>query len=144
MARFKIGDKVYSTAMLDEVTLKDIIRFNTQAEDLGIAEKWHDVEVAAAQMASAKAAEAMAHPMRNVVIGVTIWASRLIAGEEITFEQAVDFPIKDLTLLPDPADRKKSAGKAKGAKKAPAKKAAKKSTPASRRGAAAARTTPAE
>jgi hypothetical protein len=120
VARFKIGEKLYSTASLDEVSLRDIIRFNTQAESLGIAERWHDVEVAAAEMASGTQAAAMAHPMRNVVIGVTIWASRLVAGEDVTFEQAVTFPVRELTMLPDPEDRK--SGKAKGAKRAPAKK----------------------
>ena len=120
MARFKLRGKVYSTAALDELPLKALVLFDDQAAEIGMSRRWSDVETAAAEISAAKSADAEFHPSRYLVIAVTIWASRLTSGEPLTFGEAIDFPLKDIEFLPEPEDRK--PGKAKGAKKAPAKR----------------------
>src|SRR5205085_8935228 len=49
------------------------------------------------------------HPYAGWVLGVTIWASRRLAGEEVTFREAIDFPMRKLTFLEDPGDRRQPA-----------------------------------
>lgn len=126
MRRFKIGDSetVYVMRSLDEVTLSENILFNAQAADLGIAERWHDVESAAYELAlidlvakvNGADAEDVAerHPLGPLVFGTQLWLARRSAGENVTLEQAVDVRITDLTFLPEPEDKK--SGKAKARK----------------------------
>lgn len=114
MARFKIGTKVYTTAALDEVSLRDLVLFNTQAADMGLAEKWSDVERIAGEFDAMTEAEAEGHPDKLLMIGVTVWASRRGAGEDLSFGDALDFPLSQLDFLPEPEDRK--PGKPKGSK----------------------------
>lgn len=115
MPRFKIGEKIYNTAALDELSLLDIVMFDTQAKALGADFRWSDLEAAALELDGLSEAEAERHPRKLLVIAVTIWAARRLAGEAISFEQAIDFPANQLQMIADPGDRK--PGKPKGAKK---------------------------
>jgi hypothetical protein len=125
MARFKLHGRTYNTAALDEISLKDLLMFNSQAEDLGLRRNWADVERVLEELATMSRDDAERHPERFLVISTTIWAARRIAGEDVTLEQAVDFEIKAIEFLPEPQDHQ--PGKRKGvAKKAPAKKSTRK------------------
>ena len=129
MARFKLGDKVYSPAGLDEVSLKDLVLFNTQAADMGLAERWSDVESASMEIATLSERDAERHPGKHLVIAVTIWISRRAAGEDLSFGDAIDFPMSSIEFIADPEDHK--PGKRNGAKRsAPAKRTPKASAPA--------------
>lgn len=113
--RFKIGSRVYTSSALDQVTLRDLTLFDDQARDMGWSKKWSDVERIATEIDEMSEDEAEKHPDRFVMIAVTIWVSRRVAGEQVTLDQALDFPLSKLDFLPDSEDRK--PGKAKGAKK---------------------------
>lgn len=128
MPRFKIGEQVYNTAALDELSLLDIVMFDSQAIGMGADFRWADLEQAALELDGLSEREAERHPRKLLVIAVTIWAARRIAGEAISFEQAIDFPANQLQMLPEPGDRK--PGKPKGAKK-PRKTTTSASSPAS-------------
>lgn len=128
MARFKLGEKVYSPAGLDEVSLKDLVLFNTQAADMGLAERWSDVEAASEEIAAMSERDAERHPGKFLVIAVTIWIARRAAGEDLSFGDAIDFPMSSISFIADPEDRK--PGKRNGAKKAaPARQTPKVSVP---------------
>lgn len=117
VARFELNGKVYTTGSLDEVNLRDVMLFNTQAADMGLRATWSDVEAAARDIAALNAAGdddgAAAHPDIMLLTGVTIWAARRIAGDDVTFEQSVDFPLSSLTWLPPTGDRKPGKAKAR-------------------------------
>lgn len=117
--RFRIGDRTYSTASLDEVSLRDVMLFQTQAADMGLTVSWADVEAAAVEMSALPQDEAGSHPQALLMLGVTVWAARRLAGEDVTFEEAVDFPMASMTFLDSPQDRK--PGKAKARKGKPRK-----------------------
>jgi len=121
VARFKLHGKVYAMSALDEVSLKDVVLFNSQAEEIGLRRKWSDVERVAVEIAEMPPDEADAHPEKLLAIAVTIWATRRVAGDSVTFGEAIDFPMNAIDFLPDTEDRR--PGKRKGAKTAPAKKA---------------------
>ena len=114
MARFVIDGKTYTTTALDEVPLKDLIRFNTEAGDMGLKERWNSVQSAAVEMDAMTTAEAENHPDSLLVMAVTIWVSRRLAGEDLAFGDAIDVPMNRIKFLADPGDRK---GPTKGAAK---------------------------
>lgn len=122
MSRFKIGAKVYTMTSLDDVSLRDIVMFNTEAAALGLGKTWADVEQLAAEIQAADDDAAENHPDKMLMIGVTVWASRRVAGDDVTFGEAIDVPLSAIEFLPEPGDRKPGKAKAhkgQGKKKKP-------------------------
>lgn len=115
MARFKIGSKVYTSAALDEVSLRDLVLFDNQSADMGWSKRWSDIERIATEWDALSVEEAETYPEKMTMIAVTIWVSRRVAGEDVTLDQALDIPLNSLDFLPEPEDKK--PGKPKGAKK---------------------------
>lgn len=114
--RFQLGGQLYSPASIDEVSLRDVLLFDEQCEDLGLTARWSDVERAAIEISLLSLSDAEKHPRRNLVIAAMVWSGRRKAGENLAFGDAVDFPQGELRWIPDPKDRK--PGKASGPKKA--------------------------
>lgn len=106
MARFSIDGRIYNTASVDEISLKDLVLFKTQAADIGLNVSWPDIEQAVDQISAMKTDEAGNHPEFLTVIAVTIWVSRRLAGEDLAFGDAIDVPMGKLKFLPEPEDRK--------------------------------------
>jgi hypothetical protein len=120
--RFQLGDKIYTAAEIDLLTVKDVLVFEKEAADLGRPMKWGQIEawalelngyyqtIADEKVSPAQRAEAERavkdHEGVLWVIAMTIWASRRLAGEAVTFDQAIDFPMRDLRWLPSTQDRK--------------------------------------
>lgn len=115
MPRFKIGERIYHSTTLEDLSLKDIVLFNQQADEIGLQARWADLEQASEEIAEMTVAEADRHPHKFLVIAATVWASRRLAGEDLAFGEAIDFPASDFVLLPEPEDKK--PGKPKGASK---------------------------
>lgn len=127
LARFKIGDKTYTTSAIDEISLRDLLLFESQAADIGLTVKWADVERKAMEMGELDPKAAEQHPDALLVTAVTIWASRRIAGDQVTFGEAIDIKIKDLVFLPPTEDHRPNPTKPrKGStkKKSPARASA--------------------
>lgn len=99
-ARFKIGDRIYSTAALDEISLRDLVVFNTEVAELGLPYTWADVERIGNEMADLEEEAAKQHPDAMFITGVTIWASRRAAGDQVSFLEAIDVKLKDLQFVP--------------------------------------------
>jgi hypothetical protein len=106
MARFSLNGKVYTTSAIDEVSLKDLVRFNTEAADMGLRERWNDIERVATEMDAMTPKEAEQHPDKLLVTAVTIWVARRVAGEDLSFGDAIDLPLSKITWIPDPEDKK--------------------------------------
>ena len=117
--RFKIGSRMYNGASLDRLTLKDILLLEQSTQDLGRPLKWSEIErwtseldelskQAAFGKTPAECDAAMRartdHPGNIWVMAMVIWASRRLAGEQVSFEDAIDFPMGDLEFLPDTKD----------------------------------------
>lgn len=118
--RFRIGGKVYRLDTIDEISMTDVLLFNAQSEDMGLRRSWADVERLGDVFAHLSEAEAEQHPEKHLLIAASMWAARRIGGEKVTLEDVLAVRIyKDLEFLPDTSDR--APGKAKGAKRSPAK-----------------------
>lgn len=119
---FKSGGKVYELVELDQISLRDLITFPRDAEEvLGEPITWAQAQALAQELSALDAEERNAHPKWSFILAVLVWSSRRAAGDEITFSDCLDAPFEPVTVK-QPGDRK--PGKRSGAKKAPAKKKA--------------------
>jgi len=121
--RFKIDQKTYDTGSVDEISLRDVVLFNSQAADMGLPATWADVERIAGEMAERTEKDGP-HPEALLMFAVTVWAARRIAGEDVTLEQALDVPMTSIEIVEArkaPKDRqpkKKGSGSSKGSGRA--------------------------
>lgn len=96
--RFKIQGKTYDTATVDEISLRDVVLFNSQAADVGLGVTWADIERISNEIAELGDTE-VAHPDALVMFAVTIWAARRVAGDDVTLDQALSVPMKDIEIV---------------------------------------------
>lgn len=129
--RFKIGDTTYNAATLDRISLSNILLLEKETTEYGRPMKWSEIRAMAQVVEQLDPKEFENHDEAPWFIALTVWASRLDAGEKITFAQAIDFPLGDLELIPDPQDHKKAANptRARPASGRAGARAAKKSAP---------------
>jgi hypothetical protein len=114
--RFKIGTKVYETDVLDDISLRDLMVFNRQVADMGLSITWADIERISVEMSELDEKDAARHPEAMLMTGVVIWASRRSAGDDVTFEQAVDIPMSQIVWLETPKDHKPKKKGASGSR----------------------------
>jgi hypothetical protein len=112
--KFSINGKVYDATDLESVKLRDILVFEQQTKDMGRAVTWGEVNQWADELDALGSDDERAnHPGAPWLTAVTVWASRRIAGEDLTFGDAVDFPMSALRFIPDPEDHKPKANPTK-------------------------------
>jgi len=105
--KFSIAGTVYDVADLDRVTLKDILLFESQTAAMGRKLTWVEVGDMAAHIDSLKSEKAKeSDPAAIWLTAVAIWAARRLAGEDVTFADALDFEMRDLRFIAEPEDRK--------------------------------------
>ncbi len=105
--KFKLGSKVYDAASIEDLSLKFILMLERETADLGRPMRWADITAMVDSLGAIEDHEERGrHPDAPWVLAVTIWAARRNAGEDLTFGEAIDFPLSGLTFLHDPQDRK--------------------------------------
>lgn len=110
--RFRIGQKTYTAAAVDRLTLKQLIQVESETADLGRRMTWTELRALSGRIADLAAKDedaAVADPDWPWFLGLIVWASRVDAGEAITFTDAIDFPLEDFEVIPEPQDRKAPA-----------------------------------
>ena len=133
--RFKIGETTYDGAALDQLSLVDILSLEKGSAELGHVLKWSQVQdwvneldrivqVAADEtrtkaVRDAAMREHQDHPGVMWVMALMIWASRRLAGEVLSFEQAISFPMRDLEWLTDPEPQNRAERRADPTKARP-------------------------
>lgn len=130
--RFSIGSKVYDVKDVEDLSLWLLLELQSETADTARPLDVATVQQMAATIDKLPDDDARkTHPDAPWLLGVTIWASRRMAGEEVTFREAIDFPMRQLTFLPAPADRKKPdpTRRPRQASAGVARKRAAKSTP---------------
>lgn len=124
VARFQLGKKIYTTAAIDEISLRDLMLFNAQAEAMGLNTSFAEIEVSLVEISglveAGKTQEIAGRRDLLVVIGATVWAARRTAGEDVTLDEATNFPMKQLVFLDNPEDHQRVNPTRRPAKKAAA------------------------
>src|SRR5207248_3298287 len=129
---FSIGSKVYDIKDIEDLSLWLLLELQSETADTARPLNVAEVQQMSKPMDSLPNDDARkTHPDAPWLLGVTIWASRRMAGEDVTFREAIDFPMRQLTFLPAPADRKKPdpTTRPRQASAGAARKRAAKSTP---------------
>lgn len=125
--RFKIADAEYDAATIEDVTLRDTLVFERQMADLGRPMSWPELMRMVMRLAAIADPSARGEdPDAMWSLAVTVWASKRLAGEDVTVAEAVDFRLSDLVFLPDPETETPTQA---GAGPAPADDAPSGSTP---------------
>jgi hypothetical protein len=109
--RFQIADgPIYRFDAVERLTLKDYLLLERQSGELGRTITANELETWQAEFSQLTTdAERKAYPDGAWLLAVTLWAARRTGGEDISFDDAISFPMKDLKLLPDPGDNKPPA-----------------------------------
>lgn len=102
--RFRIGATVYEASSILRLTLGQILDLERQTAALGRPLSWSQIKAMMSNLDGVTADDFAGHDDAPWVIALTVYSSRLAAGERMTFAEAVDFPLEDLTILPAPAD----------------------------------------
>ena len=106
--RFKLQGRTYTaTAVFDRVPLRDLLALEVELETLGRPMKWSQVREMVQRISTLE--DAQDDPDFLWFLGLLVWGTRRIAGEALTFEESIDFPLGELEMLPEPQDRKKAA-----------------------------------
>jgi len=93
-----ISGHEYSMATISKLTLWDTIELEKQT-GLTVDDFSKRMEVMAA------AQEDPTIPADMFVIGILVWLTRRKAGENLTLEQACDFPLDDMQVIEDETDQ---------------------------------------
>jgi len=101
---FKIGDRTYTPAALDRISLRNLIKLEAETVELGRPLRWGELRAMADRVSSLPEEDVETDDDFPWFLGMLIWAARLEAGEIVTFSQAVDFPMGDLEMIPDEGD----------------------------------------
>lgn len=109
--RFKIGRKTYTLGDVRELPMRALLfDLPVQTEELGQRLEAGDVEAINDRLEKIEDQAARGRdPDAKWGIAIAIWASRLLAGEDVTIAQALDFPAGQMEWLPDTADHAKKA-----------------------------------
>lgn len=102
--KFKLKDTIYDASAIDKLTLKMGLQLQEESAAMGRRITLGELEDMSKALEAAPAAEQKNHPNAMWLTAISVWAARKLAGESVTFAEAVDFPLSDLTVLPDPKD----------------------------------------
>jgi hypothetical protein len=99
-AKFKIGGKIYKLdPNLDKLSLLDIISFDEQVADVGLHATWGQVMGWAGEISELADDARMSHPRGFLVMAATIWASRRLSGEKVSFSEIVALDLSGIEWL---------------------------------------------
>lgn len=108
--RFTIGSEMYDLQGLDRLTLGEILKLEAETAALGRPMKWSQIRTMAQELEGLKGDEFEDHDDSPWVVALVVWASRLRKGDTLSFADAIDFPLSDLTFLPDTEDHQVARG----------------------------------
>lgn len=132
MKRFQIGDgPIYSLADIEQLSLKDLLVLKKETTELGDPVDMDRLYRMQDELDKLDDDARKQHPDAPLLLAVGVWAARLRSGEQLSFADAIDFPLRQLRFLPDPTDRKKPAARPTQARRASGRAGAKRTAAAS-------------
>jgi hypothetical protein len=100
-----IDGKVYEGKMIDELSIKHALLFDRECADQGYPWRWADVERVRAEVKALSRDAAEQHPEALLLTAVSVWAARILAGDDVTFTEAISTPFDRMAFLFDEAER---------------------------------------
>ena len=118
----QIGEKRYPVKTVEDLTLKHIAKLQYELrsgefDGLTSLRTLDDIHRAFGEWGNLPKSEQQEHPEGLFLTCFVVWASRCMAGDEVTLLDAIDFPAASLRFIIEPTDR---AGESQGKAKPPA------------------------
>jgi len=121
--RFILRGKTYSTIGVGDMTVKMLLELEQETADFG-----RRITLAEFERMNAEYGEhlklggsAVVHPAYFWLMGIAVWAARKMAGEDVTFSEAIDFAPDEIKEIPAPRDHQPKTARKAAAKSAPRK-----------------------
>ena len=110
-----IGDKHYPRVAVDELSIRHTLALQRELAitNISSAKTWADVRKLLADFAELEPAERENHPEVLFLTALTIWATRVTAGEDLGLLEAVDIPATSVRWVAEPSDKAEPTGKAR-------------------------------
>lgn len=102
-----IDGKVYEGHTLESVSIRDALAFNRDCAEHDYPWRWADVERIRNEIRLTKPTERYKHPEALVLTAVSVWASRLVAGDQVTFSEVIEAPLGTMRFVDDEPDPSK-------------------------------------
>lgn len=115
-----IGTKHYPGVAVSELSIRHTLALQRElaVTNISSAKTWADVRGLLAEFQALDKKDRENHPEALFLTAVTIWATRVSAGEELGLLDAVDIPAASVRWIAEPSD-KKAAEAAEGKARAP-------------------------
>ena len=105
--KFYIKDRLYDAAAIQSITLEQVMEFDREAKARNFGFSFADLEELNARLTKMTEQERRGDPGVLLILSLTIWASRMAAGEKVSYSEAIDVPMSDLLFVRDEEDKKK-------------------------------------
>lgn len=100
-----IDGTTYDGKTIDSLSIKHAVQFNRECAAHGYGVTWQDIERIRAEIAALPTnAEREQHPDALLLTAVSIWASRIAAGDDVTFEDVIELPLGRMAFILEPGD----------------------------------------
>jgi hypothetical protein len=109
--RVVINGKSYQQREIESLSIKRALQFDRECEEHDLPWRWVDVERAIVEMSALEPKAAQAHPYALVLTALSVWASIIGAGDEVTFDEVLEMPLDSMQFVAPrpPQDHKEPA-----------------------------------
>lgn len=117
----EIAGKRYPLTHIEDLSLKHAMLLQRELAanpEISSLSTWGEIRWFWAEYMAMPKAERIVHPEALFLTALSVWASRVTAGEDLSLLDAVDFPAAQIRWIPEPSDRQ--AGEGPGKPKRPA------------------------
>lgn len=112
----EINHKKYRLTRLDELNLKHAMQLQAELAahpTLTRARTWLEVRTLWQEYSSLPEQDRETHPETLFLAALTVWATRVVAGEQLSLMEAIDVPVRSIRFLEALPDHQPKAGKGK-------------------------------
>lgn len=103
--RIVIAGKVYQGKAIDALSIKHALAFDRYCAENEFGWRWADVEKARTEILTLETNdERRAHPAALMMTALTIWASRIAEGDDVTFDDVISAPLESMLFVSDPGE----------------------------------------
>ena len=109
-----IDGKTYPAVTIGDLSLRHTLELQREliTTNISSAKTWVDVQALLQEFTALPEDRRATHPEALFLGALTIWATRVSAGEQLSLLEAVDIPTSSVQWVKEPPDREEPEGKA--------------------------------
>lgn len=126
-----IDGKRYPAVTIGDLSLRHTLELQREliTTNISTAKTWMDVQALLEEFTATPEDKRAEHPEALFLSALTIWATRVTAGEQLSLLEAVDIPPSSVQWVKEPTDHEEPEGKAPARPRAAATRAKKPTSP---------------